>query len=92
MERVRLNKRKVAFGRGKVVPSWKDPMLYADDIAVGNCEVHGELLVGVSLLAKDQSVICHIHFRSDIATAIYRYMGEAIMDAGMANNPVAEVH
>lgn len=82
MERVRLKKREDQLVRaGSAVDAWKESVLFADDIAVGNCMIDGELWVGLSMLAKDQSVICHIHVRPEIAVELYRGMGEAIMDA-----------
>lgn len=83
MERVRLKKRENQLVKaGDAVVSWrKNTVLYADDIAVGNCCIGDEDWVGLSMLAKDQSVICHIHVRTDIAVELYRAMGEAIMDA-----------
>ena len=83
MERVKLKKRENQLIRaGDAVLSWrKKSVLYADDIAVGNCVIEDECWVGLSMLAKDQSVICHIHVRADIAIELYRGMGEAIMDA-----------
>jgi len=83
MERVKLRKREDQLVRaGNAVSSWqKEEVLYADDIAIGNCMIEDEAWVGLSMLAKDQSVICHIHVRTDIAIALYRAMGESIMDA-----------
>jgi hypothetical protein len=84
MRRERLKKRENRLVKaGEAVSSWRrNKVLYADDIAVGNCMIGDEDWVGLSMLAKDQSVICHIHVRSDIAVELYRAMGEAIMDAG----------
>lgn len=83
MQRVKLKKRDNRLvSVDDAVMSWRrKSVLFADDIAIGNCLIDGNDWVGLSMLAKDQSVICHIHVRPDIAVELYRCMGEAIMDA-----------
>jgi hypothetical protein len=77
MERVKLKKTKSG-----VVPTWNKDVLFADCVLVGNCTGEsGEVLVGLSMLAEDQSAICHVHFRVDMALQIYRQIGDAIMEA-----------
>lgn len=80
MERVKLN---------RTVRTWADKeRLFADDISIGNCVVDDEALVGLSLLAQDQTVIAHIHIKQDIALYVYRLLGEAIMQAGPIDRQV----
>lgn len=71
MKRERLTKR---------LPRRKSVWGYA--LEVGNCSDGEELVVGMSMLAQDRSVICHIHLGLDTAVAVYRDLGEAIMHAG----------
>lgn len=64
------------------VESWREATLIADDIGVGLCELEDEMLIGMSMLAEDSTVICHVHFKRDLALEVYRLLGEAIMQAG----------